>query len=265
MEKKRVFILVFLIILVFSSFNLYMYFNNGMFSYDSLYSTLSGRVVDMPKISSSINFSLIAFIIQWIVLLLIIFISYFKYIKRKKIGEVNLHYSQIKQTNNKSSTDLDVFYELLKKNKRLRINVVSKTFNISNDKAVEWARILENYGLAKVEFPAFSDPEITLIDKDTENISIIKKEIEKENIKPEADEKDKLKIARDNKNKTGKIKNKITQQKPKNKKTKKRFYFFKKLFSRKGKLKINKNNKIGVNKVEEKGKKYKKSKKTRRK
>jgi len=58
----------------------------------------------------------------------------------------------------KTETQLDVLYELLDKNKTLKLSYIMQTFNISKEEAVEWCNILVEHELAELKYPAFGDP-----------------------------------------------------------------------------------------------------------
>ncbi len=79
----------------------------------------------------------------------------------------------------KSLTDIDIFYIMLQKNKLLKLNTVSKAFNISKDLALEWAKILEEHNMAKIRYHTFMDTDIVSMDYD----DFIKKQKELQKIK----------------------------------------------------------------------------------
>lgn len=159
MAKRGEIISVIIIVGILASLNLFLYLSKGNFSY----SNFSGMAIsEIPKLPQGINFSVIAFVVQWGLLLLIVIIAYLRHLKHKKEEDIKINYSKIKTSKGKSSTDLDVLYDLLKNKKRLKINIIAKTFKITNDKALEWAKILENSELGVIEYPAFNEPEIRL-------------------------------------------------------------------------------------------------------
>jgi len=164
MTKKIGVMLMGLFVLVFSSVNLFLYFNKG----EKSYSVLSGNIIQWQVISG-MNISLIAFITQWIILLLIVFFSYNKFLKEKKDEDVKeIGISSVTEIGN-LETELDVLYKLLKEKRRLSIGAVAKAFNIKKEKALEWARILEDYEIVTIEYPAFNDPEIEIKEKIVKN------------------------------------------------------------------------------------------------
>lgn len=157
MGKKRLVILG-LFVLLFSGINIYLYFNQG----DSSYSTLSGLLVkDLP---GGLNFSVIIFIGQWVLLLAIVLFAYTRFLKHKREEEVKEVPYQVPLTKEKSGTELDLLYRLLKDKKRLSIETIAKTFSVSKEKAIEWAKILENSELVTIEYPAFNDPEVKIVE-----------------------------------------------------------------------------------------------------
>jgi len=159
-KKGFIFILVF--VLVFSAINLYLFYNQEGVSGVS-YSSISARVIkgdSTPKLPLNLSLSTLAFTLQWIILLIIVFIAYLKFLKSKKEQHLKISYEEIKKKKKKSETDIDYLYRILKDKKKLGIDLIAKTFKINKEKALEWSKILENYGLATIEYPAFSEPEL---------------------------------------------------------------------------------------------------------
>ncbi len=174
--RKIITIFLTVFVISFSIVNLYLYYNQSEISY----SYLSGKIIkEIPRLPLDINISLIAFIIQWVLLILIILFAYTRYLKNRREAKVHLTIQEIKKRKSKTETDLDVVYRILKEKKRLPINLISKSFNIDKEKAVEWAKILENSGLAILEYPAFGEPEVRINEKEDENEEINEKEVKK--------------------------------------------------------------------------------------
>jgi hypothetical protein len=162
-HKKR-FILVAVAVLLFVSVNTFLFFTRGYANSDNLSGMLSFNLGSSDK---SLTLPQIAFVAQWIIALIVISVAYFKYVKSNREEKVKMHYIEIKEKHGKSNTDLDALYSILKKNKSLKIATISKIFNMDKEKALEWAKILENNNLAQIDYPAFSDPEITLKNEET--------------------------------------------------------------------------------------------------
>ena len=74
----------------------------------------------------------------------------------------------IPQNLSKSETEIDVLYRLLQEKKSLSVATIAKTFGITKEKAIEWAKILEDNDLATVEYPAFNDPQVEIKGLDEE-------------------------------------------------------------------------------------------------
>lgn len=156
--RKAVLVGTFLIVLV--GLNIFLFYNTGRFSYEGI----SGNLVnDDAPLPLDLSLSTIAFIFQWVVLLVIASFVYFGFSKRKR-REMNLVLSNthLIYTGSRSETSIGVLYNLLKKEKKLGVKVVSKLFNISGKKAFEWAKILESDDLVSIEYPVFSGPEMVL-------------------------------------------------------------------------------------------------------
>ena len=162
---KAITIFLFIFIISFSVINLYLYFNQGEISY----SNLSGRAIkDIPKLPLNMSISIIAFVAQWIILLLIVIFAYFRYMHKKRDEKIHLNIQEIKSKKSKTETDLDVLYRTLKNKKRLSIDSISKGFKIDREKAIGWAKILENSGLVTLEYPALGEPEVRINEKEGE-------------------------------------------------------------------------------------------------
>lgn len=142
------------ILLANIGFFAYIYKNN--FTGFSISSILDGFV----KTSSGISqVSKIFFISQW-VLILVILISVFVYDhigKTKEIVEI-----KSKRVSGKFSTDLDTLYSILQDKKKLKISTISKAFNVSEEVAMDWCKILESGNLAVIDYPGVGQPVIKL-------------------------------------------------------------------------------------------------------
>jgi len=142
--------------------SLYLYSNRSEFSYLHI----SGESIkDIPKLPLDISISLIAFVTQWFILISIILFAYARYLKKKKYEKVTLNIQEIRKKKSGTETDLDLLYRALKDKKKLPIDLISKSFKIDKEKAIEWSKILENSGLATLEYPAFGEPEVKLNEK----------------------------------------------------------------------------------------------------
>ncbi|MEK6926149.1 MAG: hypothetical protein AABW50_02635 [Nanoarchaeota archaeon] len=146
---------------VFMSMFIAAFFGINIFLYRSDRSPLSGLFVG--NLPAGINFSLVAFIVQWIILLLIVLLAYTRFLKHRKEEETKIRGFIIPSSLSKSETYLDVLYKLLKEKKSLSVGIISKVFKIPKDKALEWAKMLENDELVTIEYPAFADPEIKIM------------------------------------------------------------------------------------------------------
>ncbi len=60
----------------------------------------------------------------------------------------------------KKLTDVDHLYEALSREKSIKLSKVAQNFSIPREKAEEWARILEEGGLAILHYPAIGEPEL---------------------------------------------------------------------------------------------------------
>ncbi len=183
MVKKGGLITVIAIVIVLASVNVFLFVSKGQMSYVGI----SGNVIDeLPELPFNLTLPTTLFIIQGLILIIILLFTYSKFLKHKKEIITKQDYNIIKEKKTKSETDMDVLYHLLKSRKKINIGSISRIFNISKEKALEWAKTLENYELVNIEYPAFTDPEVKINEKESENI-------EKQETKPEQQEAEKKK------------------------------------------------------------------------
>ena len=130
---------------------------------------LTGFSVESTVVDSYNNLDLrsrVFLIGQWA---LLVFVLMYGFIRdrgvlraRDEIGKI--HVARIPS---KNKTDLDTLYDLLKKNKKLRVSTISKAFKVKNDIALDWCKILESGNLALIDYPAgFGGPVIKLNEED---------------------------------------------------------------------------------------------------
>jgi len=157
MGDKGDFLIVFSIVVLIAVGNVLIYFNETKAGVSGL------SIMEISNRVKSLDFSTIAFIAQWILILAIVLVFYIKFLKRKKAEDKNGASIKVeRERGKKSTTDLDELYELLTERKNLKISVISKSFKVDKDKALEWGKILEEHNLASIEYPAFSEPELII-------------------------------------------------------------------------------------------------------
>ena len=214
-KRKPIFLKVLSIVLVIALINI------GYFVYSNVYSskTITGFSINEINKSlsdryNSLSFPLKIFLIgQWVFLLFILFYAAFRdrglnaiideNIGSKENIEIieeieNIENAEIPAERNldKTKTDLDVLYEILKNKKQLSISTISRLFKIDKDTALEWCKILESGELVSVSYPAFSEPFVLINEKEIKDITPegsnisknninIKKEIKKSQSEPE--------------------------------------------------------------------------------
>ncbi len=170
-----------LFVLFFTAINLYNFFNK-----DNPNSATGFFVAEMPL---GLNFSVLAFIIQWVILLVIVIFAYMKFLKHRKEEEAKIVGFVVPQLKSKAQTQLDIFYKLIQDKKSLSIGTVAKAFKIPKEKDLDWARILEEHELVTLEYPAFSDAEVKIMGynerEEKKKMEEMKKAKEQKIIKPE--------------------------------------------------------------------------------
>jgi len=60
----------------------------------------------------------------------------------------------------KVETEFDQFIKLVKEKKEVGLAEIEKKFNLTREKAEEWARLLESHGLVEIRYPAFGEPKL---------------------------------------------------------------------------------------------------------
>ena len=60
-------------------------------------------------------------------------------------------------------TDIDLLYKMLLEKKRLKLSDIMSQFGVPEKHALEWAKILETHGLARLKYPAFGEPELVML------------------------------------------------------------------------------------------------------
>jgi len=133
---------------------------------------VSGSVITGNSVAESISnfyemssFGKRIFILLQIVLLIVIVVAIFlvmgKFRKGKKVEKLGYVISK----NLRSSTDLDVLYEMLKRNRIIKMEDIEKTFGIGSEVALGWCKILEGGNLGELEYPRFGKPVLRAVDK----------------------------------------------------------------------------------------------------
>lgn len=128
---------------------------------DDVKGTLETKYPKLPSLSQ------IIIIGEWIALVLVLAAGFIiEKIAIKKATPAPLALQPQVKTG-KSQTDLDTLFELLKEKKRLKLGAIAVSFHLSDDNALEWAKILESANLATLSYPKFGDPELVLNEEQT--------------------------------------------------------------------------------------------------
>lgn len=169
MEKKKgIAILIFIVLISIANFLSYYrtYYLPGI--------TGMSIAESFVKRLSSFDFITIAFILQWVfvIVLLIILIreikkSKSKLGKAKKIEKkseeiVSKKELKYKHKNARINTDIDSFYSELEKRGKMKISDIVKMFGIGKEKAFEWCKILEKHSLLEVRHHPLREAEVII-------------------------------------------------------------------------------------------------------
>lgn len=84
-----------------------------------------------------------------------------KKIRREKIIAV---VRELQRERKKTETDIDKLLLLLEKFKKLKISDIVLAFETSRKKAEEWCKILEEHGLASLQYPVMGEVELRMIE-----------------------------------------------------------------------------------------------------
>ncbi len=106
--------------------------------------------------------------------MLVIFIALFSLIRgrmrlNKELKKVDIK-GRSKFHKEKPETDIDVLYEMLQKDKSIRLGAIGKIFGVNTKTALEWCRILESCDLAEIHYPTVGDPKIILNEPKENNV-----------------------------------------------------------------------------------------------
>jgi len=198
MVKRGILITEIIIFLSFTAlFYSYLDFTKGITG-----NSVSENIADFY---TSIPFTSRIFVFFYFIILFVVLVYlFFKKRGDEKIAEKIPDLKKF-SSSNKSNTDLDSLYELLKNKKTLNLTAVSKIFKITEETAMGWFKILESGALANIDYPGFGKPRITLIEneeeKGKEDKERVDKEIENEEEKGKEDKKREDKIIEQNKGK----------------------------------------------------------------
>ncbi|MEM5800078.1 MAG: CBS domain-containing protein [Candidatus Aenigmatarchaeota archaeon] len=70
--------------------------------------------------------------------------------------------STVEKVPSMMETDIDRILAVIKEKKRVKFSELEKMFNVSKEVIEEWAKILEDHGLAEIFYPAIGEPELRL-------------------------------------------------------------------------------------------------------
>ena len=86
------------------------------------------------------------------------------------IAEIHVNEDHIRLVLEIYVKDLDKFFDLLKKNKRLKLKEVQKSFKVEPSVVEEWCRLFEEHGLAKMNYPLIGRRFISYVETEKETM-----------------------------------------------------------------------------------------------
>lgn len=118
---------------------------------------------EIKQYSEIPSISQIVIVIEWLFLIILILLVFVhdKINLKREILSLN----QKKEKLTKTKTDLDVFYDLIKEKKHVKLSTAAKLFKVEKEIIIEWAKILESGNLVAIDYPRFGEPEIVLVEE----------------------------------------------------------------------------------------------------
>ncbi|MEK6925163.1 MAG: hypothetical protein AABW71_02910 [Nanoarchaeota archaeon] len=130
---------------------------SGMAIGDSNIDTLETSIKQNERITLP---SILVIIAEWVLVFSLIALSIIK--KHFAESTQKATHIELLKKKNKSDTDIDVLYEMLKKNKRISLSKLAELFKVDKKVVEEWGKILEENGYAEVDYPRFGEIEIRI-------------------------------------------------------------------------------------------------------
>lgn len=159
-KKRYINVVLIILFLILGSLNTYAIYSNWYSKFPNINAILSAKIVIQNNI---LPVSGVFLVVSWIVILIILIFL----LLPKKIKKIEESYIK-KEGHEKVNTDLDTLYSMILKNKKMKLEQISKTFKIDNERALEWIKILENNNLVTIEYPAFNSPLVLIKEKNEE-------------------------------------------------------------------------------------------------
>lgn len=127
------------------------------------FSGISGKIIseDIDE-ESAINLKhRIILAGEWLLIIVIFMVSLIR-AKMEVRGVEQVIVTKIKTPKGIARTDLDMMYDLVKEKKAIKVNVLAKYFNVNDKTIIDWARILEEANLVRINYPAIGEPQIVI-------------------------------------------------------------------------------------------------------
>jgi uncharacterized membrane protein len=160
-KKRVIYLVIKILILILGIANICAFYFGFYTKIQKVSEIVTGKII-----IGSYTLSLIYIfqMISWLIVLLMIFLLLFGLLinKQKKRLQESVSPPQI---HGRFKTELDTLYSMVEKNKKLKLSEISRAFEITEEKALEWIKILENNNLVIIEYPAFSSPIILIKEK----------------------------------------------------------------------------------------------------
>ncbi|MGV8131319.1 MAG: hypothetical protein ACP5N7_04440 [Candidatus Pacearchaeota archaeon] len=104
--------------------------------------------------------SILVIIAEWVLVFSLLALSSIK--KRLAESVQKATHIELVKKKNKSDTDIDLLYEMLKKNKRISLSKLAELFKVDKKVVEEWGKILEENGYVEVDYPRFGEIEMRI-------------------------------------------------------------------------------------------------------
>ncbi|MEK6847191.1 MAG: hypothetical protein AABY16_03430 [Nanoarchaeota archaeon] len=167
-EKSRALkVVVSLLTLAVLAHTFYSFYSANNYSL----SGISGKAIseDIDEASSKISFKHRLILAgEWLLIILIFMVSLIR-AKMEIRGVERVMVTNIKTPRGIARTDLDLMYELVKEKKAIKIKALANYFKVDEKTIVDWARILEEANLIRLNYPAVGEPQVVLNEEVMEN------------------------------------------------------------------------------------------------
>jgi hypothetical protein len=140
------------------------------------------------------------FVLLQLFLLLFVIITIF-IIARIRKSKSHLSKKNFIGKRSRSMTDLDILYNMIKREKEITVRDIGEIFKIKSDVALDWSKVLEKGNLAIIDYPRFGKPVLRRLEEEEDLKSDEEKEAAEKKKQEELKEGAKSKMEKKNEEK----------------------------------------------------------------